>query len=404
MEATLPPVPPQLEHRQALPPLKPRTLILFLSGLALFILGLITGTFGTRSLNQSPPPPQSNPTINPSSSPAPISNPTASWKIYSNSELGISFKYPQDMDDSCCNISMPNSQPFLVLAKKSTVRPNTDKPFDGLAISVSNIGNQTFDQFVDSQKNLLIATYKELNGSSPQQTNDPRITVGDREGVLLTGYSLYKTEFAYITMPDTKLVLTLAKTNESQGSFDALFGQILSTFKFIESQTKADGTVSDSQIRNIAFAPQTDVNNGGTWRSYSSNTGFSMQYPTHFRISGPEKFSNSRCSVYFINDVGGFISASVVPYTGGSRRELYGITPGYDYRFEDVFIQDSYKSLIIEKGPAGDSGSGTGVVIPVGKNALVVTWTNISKDTPAFNELLGSIRIFSSLNTNKCGS
>ena len=175
--------------------------------------------------------------------------------------------------------------------------------------------------------------------------------------------------------------------------------------KVIDSgQNEQERLTTDTPVRKIAFSPQTDVNNGGTWRSYSSNTGFSVQYPTYFRISGPEKLSGQKCSVYFTNDVGGFISASVVPYAGGSRRELYGITPGYDYRFEAVFIQDSYKSLIIEKGPIGDSGSGTGVVIPVGNYALILFWTNMSKDTPAFNELLGSIKIYDSLNTNKCGT
>ena len=95
------------------------------------------------------------------------------------------------------------------------------------------------------------------------------------------------------------------------------------------------------------------------------------------------------------------ISASVVPYAGGSRRELLHYTGGYNVTYEDVIIQEK-KSLIAQYAPLGDSGSGTKTVIPVGNHALIITWSYIGKDSDDYKNLLASIKVGNSLDLNKC--
>lgn len=134
------------------------------------------------------------------------------------------------------------------------------------------------------------------------------------------------------------------------------------------------------------------------WSDYNSNTGYSLQYPPHLKPSDSgELWYNNGCHMNFANGV----SATVLPYDGGSRRVLLGNSPGYNASYEEVEIQGS-KSLIRELAPVGESGSGSSVVIPVGKNALIVSWDYTAKDSPEFQNLLSSIKITDALNLAKC--
>ncbi len=184
------------------------------------------------------------------------------------------------------------------------------------------------------------------------------------------------------------------------GEGDKTLDQILGTFRFLESTSDVDNTSAKPRV--ISNTLQVDVANGGDWRSYNSNTGYYVQYPSAFRITAQEKFENNSCVTGWGNDAGGVITAEIVKYDGGSRRQLYGISPGYSYSFEDVLLQ-GYNSLIIEAGPIGDSGSGSGVVVPVKDKALIISLANRSKNSENFVSLLQSIRIRGQLNLENCG-
>ena len=245
--APLPVAPaPVLTPKNPILPILITILVLFL----LSAVGLLA--YQNWTLQQQISTLQAQPTPAPSLTPTPTTDPTANWNTYTNSQFGFTFKYPKDMDGSCCSIGMPNGQPLLVLAKKSTVRENTDKPFDGLALAVSQIGDQSFEQFVESQKSILISTYKELDGSAPKNTNSTTVAVDKKQGILLRGYSIFKTEYLYVPFSNTKYVLALAKTEESSGSFDEEFDLILSTFKFL-NKTEV-GVLEASVIRSPTCA------------------------------------------------------------------------------------------------------------------------------------------------------
>lgn len=153
----------------------------------------------------------------------------------------------------------------------------------------------------------------------------------------------------------------------------------------------------NSTARKISYSPDSG------WLTFSSNTGYSIQYPPAFGDydGSGELLYEGKCSMHFDNGAGGSLLVTVRPYNGESRRQLYGTPAGYTYKFEEVIIQGK-NSLLIETGPIGDSGSGTGAVIPVGNTALIVSWSNRAKNSPDVNKLLQSIKINPSLDISKC--
>lgn len=171
--------------------------------------------------------------------------------------------------------------------------------------------------------------------------------------------------------------------------------QILSTFKFTDAGEPATSS-SDTSIRTIAYKKTAGL------ADYASNTGYSIQIPTGFQAGESEKMSGSSCVKYFNNGAGGITTATIVPYNGGSRRVLLPEEASYTYTYEDVMFQ-GIKSLIQQKGPNGESGSGTNVIIPIGKYALIVGMANRGKDDDQFVSLLQSIKFINPLDLRKCG-
>lgn len=141
------------------------------------------------------------------------------------------------------------------------------------------------------------------------------------------------------------------------------------------------------------------------WTLFKSSTGYEFQHPSDFvdfDKSGEALTTTRGCELFLTNNVGGVLVSRIVPYDGSSRRELYGTPPGYTYNYEEVVIQGK-KALVIERKPLGDSGGGSGAVIPNGKYALIVSWDHRGKDSIEFNNLLRGIKIEGDIDITKCG-
>ncbi len=167
----------------------------------------------------------------------------------------------------------------------------------------------------------------------------------------------------------------------------------------VENQT------DESSIRKIDYAKIDG------WVDFVSPTGYSFQHPLSLLqppTLGPKEFyEDGVCSISGFADEsgtgGGAILSKVVTYSGGSLRELYGISEDYQYRFEEAIIQGN-KSLIIEEAkPTGFYKLTAGVVIPVGKHALILSWVGKGRDDPDFTKLLRSVKINDPLGLTKCG-
>lgn len=171
--------------------------------------------------------------------PTPTATPTvdltSDWQTYSNSQYGLSFRFPPTLNSDSCGISGPAKEgaiSLLCLGDPNTIQPNSDKSFNGFAIYIQDLGTQTFRSYIDNEKKLQLGWADAMGGGQQNNATETNLLVGGKEAVVLQGYSWDSITRIYLELPNKK-VLIIAKTEESNGSF-ALFDQILSTFKFTE--------------------------------------------------------------------------------------------------------------------------------------------------------------------------
>lgn len=315
-------------------------------------------------------------------SPSPTLDPTANWKTYANPRYNFSFKYPSDYQ-------MEESPGYVSIL--SPLLPTTGKGYelkDGeVKVEIYILpspANDSLEAYVEEKR---VQTKENMPESKIFEETEIRI---DEERAILLKWEAFGTgETIFLIKGGHRIEIAKYPLETfRQTEFD----QILSTLKFTDTENVK------SSVKNVVYKKTSG------WTGYKSNTGYSLQIPPTFSDadgSGEESRDNG-CYMFFGNNAGGIISVKVVPYSGGSRRELYGIQPGYDYSFEEALVQGK-KSLIIEAGPIGDSGSGSGIVIPVGNHALIISWANRAKNSVEFNSLLQSIALQSSLDLNQCG-
>lgn len=176
--------------------------------------------------------PKSVEQIVPTQSPSPTLNPTVNWKTYTNSQYGISFKYPNYLRE-CCAISI---SPNEGTSKNTIVKPITlgevgenelgsGRRFNGLVVGIdTNTSNESFLNYFNEQK-------QELKNVTNQDSTESNVKVGILSGKMLQNYSPFGGTILYASFPNSKNVLVIGKTEASEGSFKD-FDQILSTFKF----------------------------------------------------------------------------------------------------------------------------------------------------------------------------
>lgn len=305
--------------------------------------------------------------------PTPTPDPMAGWKTYNDSQNSFTFRYPSGW--------------FTGKSGDGTILLNDEKITE--TIVEPNQVTATLEVINDKQ---LISLYPKNPPENSERKVINDITF-DYLKIVNTGGQPPKQPIVAQTVKNDTLY-TFALSDLSQKT---TFDQILSTFTFIDAEEPATSS-SDTSVRTIAYKKTAGL------VDYASNTGYSIQIPTGYHsIAGePEKMSGNACAVSFTNDVGGITTATIVPYNGGSRRVLLPEEASYTYRYEDVVLQ-GIKSLIQQKGSTGESGSGTNVVIPVGKYALIVGMANRGKDDNQLVSLLQSIKFNNPLDVSKCG-
>jgi hypothetical protein len=143
---------------------------------------------------------------------------------------------------------------------------------------------------------------------------------------------------------------------------------------------------------------------------FESKTGYSFAYPSKYKPMktgnlGQEHLSNNLCEVVFTEGGFGGIVAKVVPNSGNSLKERYleytSVGQGYKLTTEEAIVAGR-KALIIEAGTLGDSGSGTGVIIPFTNNSLIIQISYLGSDNPEVTALFRSIKA-RELNLSLCG-
>lgn len=344
----------------------------------LLVLGIV-GTLFYQNLQLRKQVPQKLETAKPKTTtfPSPVikevqEDITKNWKTYQNNNLKYkyTFQYPSEW-----NIVKPPNQDD----KTTTIKTG----FGGwLTVTLDLKGLGLPCEKITSEKQLKV------DGRNATKT----ISEGLSDSNMCNNAG-GKSIFVSVDSDETKHLISISGPPENFQESEKIFDQILLTFKFLDLKQQ------ETPITTITYKRVE------RWPEFKSATGYSFQYdPSYYQapVLKIENMVEGSCRVDFGNDAGGVISARVLPYDGGSRRKLANIEQDYNYQFEDVIIQD-HKSLIVEAGPIGDSGSGSSVIIPVGNNALVVSWSNRAKDDLGFITLLQTIKTKNPLDLNKCG-
>jgi len=182
---------------------------------------------------------------------------TTSWKTYTTDFWGITFKYP-DFDATCCGISgavTGNPVTLITLADSTTVVPNTDAPFDGIALyGIPNNGNLTLDQYVEKEKAIFLADFKSM--ADPGQVNQgktTKTTVAGQPALVLTNYSWDGITRTYFKSNANSFIFEISKKEKSPNHFVS-YDQILSTFKFLEQTTLVPADLQ-TQVSGVRCAP-----------------------------------------------------------------------------------------------------------------------------------------------------
>jgi hypothetical protein len=388
------------------PPQSPKLLIPALTGLVCLLIGA-GGVLAYQKFVQNPvvPPITATPvsTLVVATPTQPVSQVPADWKAYTNEQYSYSFKYPPTLtvedeggvqnyeDRLSINLTPGNSNPSAAF----TIGPVGRIPKSSISSVAIDYQDPSVSLGSPNTKYSNIQTVN-LNGLEAKTYDSHICFSGDTQCIKNVYYVVSDGKYVYLIVAvfDTDSSEHLIIPEQLQ-----LFDQILSTFRFSDS-INVSVSPTPGSLRQITYQPTTG------WVKYSSATGYSIYHPDSFILTADkEKLISGSCDVFFSNNAGGVLSAHIVAYNGGALRELIANSysdSSYKYSFEEVLIGGK-KSLIMEKGPKTESGSGVFVVIPSGKWALVLTWENRDKSSDEVISLLQSISFTYPLDQSKCG-
>ncbi len=155
-------------------------------------------------------------------------------ETYTSEGLGFSFEHPFFSSD-CCKMAFPISEKstkLLVLGDKDNFIDENN--FDGFGIFVDSYRLDTFDTYLEQQEKTFIDDYIVVRGEVPT-LEDISIKVGDRDAVLLKGYSWREYTMVYVDITKKEgqgRSLIISIKNTSGDSFEKKINEILKSFKF----------------------------------------------------------------------------------------------------------------------------------------------------------------------------
>lgn len=218
----------------------------------------------------------------PVSSTVPTPDPTAGWKTYMNENAGFLLKIPSKIEEVSSTeglVSGPfeaNPQLVVSFADKSTIVKNTDSPFDGFTIYMQEVAQLKMTQFTfEKYLNEELKNVKQ----SPRGIQSSEIikkAIGGNE----FSYIDYEPNIRkyFILSGDGERIALFSRVNSSQDFLND-FDQILSTFKFIDSNLDLE------------------------WNSYENTKDkYSFSYPQGWKIRGVpgSQIEPESSDIYFI--------------------------------------------------------------------------------------------------------
>ncbi len=165
--------------------------------------------------------------------------PIDTWETYNGGGNEISFKYPSELDASCCSINGPistGSRRLIVLAHPESLVTGNVQEFDGFGVFAdSNPTKMGFWEYVDLQKQLLVENYRITIGRDPENLVQEDFTIAGVTGTVLKGHAWWG-DIIFIQAPGEQRIIAISRIETKPGNFDAYFTQIMETFKFEAAQ------------------------------------------------------------------------------------------------------------------------------------------------------------------------
>ncbi len=331
---------------QQIPPQSPKSFLsnkLILVAVILLIVLLAGGgayfVLNTKSKSQ-PVISKTTPTSIPASAPSLTPDPTANWKTYTDSQNGFSFKYPSSLYVKISN-KFPNS--IFVMQNNIDIEKASEGPVSDLTIHVEK-GNNIPAAFDNVKQNL-------------HNPLDQNLTIDGASGRGISGTMSGNLEGTFnsnvVILKDNK-VITLNFYEYNDKFSKAIFNQILSTFKFTDTNQTTDTSI---------------------WKTYTNSTvGFSFRYPTDWKEVDVTDHSgdlylpkNVQPSIDFIFLSKTFLNGHFPTYSGSSKPITVDGIAGWKYENESsgppplsYYVDLLYKGGILrfqaDKGPNLDLG------------------------------------------------
>ncbi len=316
----------------------------------------------------------------------PTIDPTAEWKTYTNSTHGFLLKYPTTITlQEESELFGRRDEDYILLANQIEVRVTSFNPLNCRGDC----------PVIEKQEQVTVAGYPAtkvfgyigaVGGNIPQRYQSVVLEKNKKYYV----FDIYELEREMVSPPDD------IELGEIPAYKLALFNQILSTFKFTDSDQENDLS-GNASIRSIEYENRED------WEKFTSQLGLTLQHPKNLKPVF-QIFHDKACTTTISEQgVNGFILVIVRPYDGGSRRALLGTSDGSKYEYEEVLIQGK-KSLLRQEAATQEPKFKAAAAIPVGSHAVIISWSDQRVSGENFTSLLQSLQIPSEFDLSKCNT
>lgn len=157
-------------------------------------------------------------------------------ETYKNTEYGFLFKHPKFKPD-CCDITGPISEDakkIIVLGDPATFVDKNN--FDGFGVFIDeDYSGIDFNGYLDVQKKTMVDDYVIVKGEAPK-LEQKLLKVGNKDGVMLKGYSWRGNDLIYVDMLSSnyKKLLVISIKNTSGKIFEKKMDEILKSFEYFE--------------------------------------------------------------------------------------------------------------------------------------------------------------------------
>jgi len=161
--------------------------------------------------------------------------PQDTWTKYESAFIPFTFKYPSELDSTCCTLKGPLSstaQKVVVFADPKSLAGTNGTLFNGFGVYTDSLGEVEYETYLEQQRNLLKENYQIIMGKKPV-TSEEEIFIGEMKATVFKGYAWWGDLVLFKYTGDRgPSAAIFVKTEIDPDSFESLFREILSTVEF----------------------------------------------------------------------------------------------------------------------------------------------------------------------------